>query len=449
MISSRFAPSNTGLPTVANLRSLLFTYAHVKKNQGKIHLRFEDTDIQRSKLEYAVNMIENLEWLGIKFDKQPDINDVINGNLDKEFFQSKRKDVYERLIEKLIKSGHAYKQPDGSVMFKMPKEYLSYYDGIMGLIESPAAQQKDFVIARADGSVLFHLAVVEHDINFGVNCVVRGSDHALNSIKHIEIYKALGLEPPQYYHLPMVLDKQGQKISKRRDDQFASIQEIRETGILPQAIINALGLLGHSFPDGKDRFDLDYLCQNFDIARVINCNAKYDPDKMKKFNQEIISGMGLLKLSAIVLEYALKFNNSWAERVLSSEYQLMDIVRFLQPRAKTLKDFITQSEFLFETPEITKENSDKIFIDSNIFNLGAFCEILKGMDDWTADSINSALNNYANTSQIKVGSLAQSLRLAVTHSTTSPPIHDTLAMLGKEKTIKRIEEVLNTYMVKI
>ena len=442
MIVTRFCPSNTGSLHLGSARTAIMALAHAKKNGGKCVLRIENTDKARSTHESLMDILDGLEWLGVKFDSGPSMAEVKHGKYDPRYFQSERGDIYNSYIDKLINEDKAYINADNVTVFKMPKEDVTFVDTILGEVTVPASELKDFPIRRADGSVLFHACVVIDDALSGITNVIRANDHASNTPKHIQLYKAFGFKVPTYSHMPLILDQSGAKLSKRRTDQCVLIKDFRAKGFLPSAVINMIGLMGWSPKDKIEVFDLDYLCKNFDIKDCLATNAKYDSAKMLSINAEHIKKLSVTDFGQELYKWAEQFAPEFVDK-LNSIKDFEYFCKVFQPRCKVLSDIVAVSRFMFEDVVYDEKQIAK-HIKADVVTRAAEC--MKGIDRWTDNNINDAINQAVTDLGIQIGKFAQPLRVMITGNGISPEIVPTLILLGKEKTMKRIWYCVDTYV---
>src|SRR5678815_6047138 len=280
----RFAPSPTGYLHIGGARTALFNWLYARHTGGTFVLRIEDTDEERNTQE-AVNVIfEGLRWLGLDWDEGPltaDANGPSNGPHGP-YFQSRRKDIYARRVEELKHKGKAY-DDGGAVRFRMERTPILIPDVVVGDVTRPLTdreeQEPDFVIVRSDGQPVFHFVNVVDDLEMGITHVIRGEDHLSNTAKHIALFRAFGVQPPKFAHIPLILNKDGSKMSKR--DVGASLNTYQEGGYVPAAVVNYLCLLGWSPKDNKEKLPIEEVIKRFDLPQILRHNAKFDMDKLE------------------------------------------------------------------------------------------------------------------------------------------------------------------------
>src|SRR5664279_1821434 len=291
----RFAPSPTGYLHIGGARTALFNWLYARHTGGTFILRIEDTDAARNTQE-AVNVILNgLRWLGLDWDEGPvsgDANGSSKGDCGP-YFQSQRKENYRRRVETLLSKGMAYEQ-EGAVKFKMDRAPIVIRDLVVGDVRRELTDREqaepDFVIVRSDGQPVFHLVNVVDDLEMGITHVIRGEDHLSNTAKHIALFRAFGAEPPRYAHIPLILNIDGTKMSKR--DKGASLMTYMEEGYVPAALVNYLCLLGWSPKNNREKMPLSEVVEFFDLPQILRHNARFDLTKLIWLNGEYVRELG-------------------------------------------------------------------------------------------------------------------------------------------------------------
>src|SRR5437867_10419167 len=290
----RFAPSPTGFLHIGGARTALFNWLYARHTGGAFSLRIEDTDAARI-MQEAVNVIlDGLRWLGLAWDEGPltaDATGPCKGDRGP-YFQSQRKENYARRVEALLSRDLAYEH-EGAVKFRMTREPITIPDLVVGQVTREltdrAAADPDFVIVRSDGQPVFHLVNVVDDLDMGITHVIRGEDHLSNTAKHIALFRAFGVEPPKYAHIPLILNQDGTKMSKR--DRGASLNTYMEEGYAPEAVVNYLCLLGWSPKDNREVVPVQEVVRMFDLPQILRHNARFDLDKLHWLNGEYIRVM--------------------------------------------------------------------------------------------------------------------------------------------------------------
>src|SRR5213080_3364206 len=277
----RFAPSPTGYLHIGGARTALFNWLFARHHGGTFVLRVEDTDRARNTEEAAAAIYEGLRWLGLNWDEGPHLGGEFGP-----YFQSQRNEIYERYLKKLQDAGHIF-DDQGALRFRSPREHVVVDDLVCGKIDFDLSNEQthpDMTVRRPDGSWIFHFVNVIDDIEMRISHVIRGEDHLSNTPKHIELYRALGAEPPRFAHIPLILNRDGSKMSKR--DQGASVDYYIKRGYLPEAVRNYLCLLGWSPKDNREKIDIDDIVRIFDLNNLVRSHATFDPDKLHWLNGE-------------------------------------------------------------------------------------------------------------------------------------------------------------------
>ncbi len=279
----RFAPSPTGYLHIGGARTALFNWLYARHTGGTFVLRIEDTDAARNSQEAVDVILNGLRWLGLDWDEGPLTGDATGASKGDcgPYFQSQRKENYQRRVEGLLSRGLAYEH-DGAIKFKMQRETAVIHDLIKGEIRRDLTDREeadpDFVILRSDGQPVFHLVNVIDDLEMNITHVIRGEDHLINTTKHIALFKAFGVQPPHYAHIPLILNKDGSKMSKR--DQGASLTSYTDGGFLPEAVINYISLLGWSPKENREKMSLAETIERFDLPQILKHNARFDYEKL-------------------------------------------------------------------------------------------------------------------------------------------------------------------------
>ena len=431
-IRVRFAPSPTGKVHIGNIRAAIYNWLYARHTGGKFLLRIEDTDLERSTPEAIQALLACMEWLGLDYD-EPAV------------YQTKNLARHLACVQQLLASGRAYEcertSRDGKtgkvIMFRMPKEgVIAYDDLVKGHMEKKAEDVQDFAIVRSDGSPIFHLANVVDDIDQGITHVIRGDDHVENTFKHIELFKALGAQPPKYGHLSMIVNAQGKPYSKR--DGAAFVGEFRENGYLPEALFNYLLLLGWNPGDDREVLTREEMIQLFDIEKVHVTAAKFDIKKLQWMNGEYIRRTPTETYRAELLKRVAA-----AGLTVPEGFYLDLLVDQLQIRTKFWSDI--------------PGNCAYFFTDAYPFDEKAVEKRLKkeGVKDLLLDLANrfEALEPFtAAAGEAMVKELAQGqgmgpwvhpVRVAVSGRGEGIGLFETCELLGKEKTVARLRRAAN------
>jgi glutamyl-tRNA synthetase len=413
-IRVRFAPSPTGALHIGGARTALYNWLVARHSGGTFVLRIEDTDRERSTEENVEQIYDALRWLELDWDEGP-------------FSQADRIDRHKEEIARLLAEGHAY-EDEGAVRLRVPEGgQTTVNDIIRGEIVFEHEAIDDFVIARSDGSPLYNLAVAVDDRDMGITHVVRGADHISNTPRQLMILKALGADAPTYAHLPLLHGPDGKKLSKRHG--AASVQELRDQGYLPAAVRNYLALLGWGFDDETTFFTTEELIERFTLERVSKSPAVFDEKKLRWMNGRYLREMDPDELTRVL------------EERLGRE-GLRDAVGISQEKMQTLADFEPLAGWLYEERETDEKAWGKVMRDGAAENLARAREALAGVEPFDEPGVERALNGVVEELGVKPGKLYQPIRVAITGTTVSPGIFESVALLGREATLERIDRAL-------
>ncbi len=444
----RFAPSPTGALHIGGARTALYNWLLARGQAygpdgkpGTLVLRIEDTDRERSTPENVEQILDALRWLNLDWDEGP-------------VFQSERAGRHREVLEQLLESGHAYHSnattddvqafkerhgfergfrgvPDreGAVRLHVPDEGETIFDDIIrGQIRFANASMDDFVIARADGSVLYAFANLVDDLDADITDVVRGEDHISNTPKQLLILDALGTPPPRYAHLPLLHGPDGRKLSKRHG--AASVQELRAAGYLPEAVDNYIALLGAGFAADEEFFTLDELAERFRLERVSKNPAVFDEKKLRHLDGRWIRELGTDELTARLEDY-------------TGRTGLRGAVEISEEKIQTLADFWPLAGFLFDGPTDDPAAFKKVICsDGGVESLKAAREALARAEPFTVENVEAALRGVVERQGVKSGKVFQPVRVAIAGTTVSPGIFESVVLLGKDETLARIDTAL-------
>ena len=453
-IVTRFPPSPTGSLHIGGARTALFNWLFARQKGGKFILRIEDTDKERSSDEATNAILESMEWLGLDWDEGP-------------FFQSQRYDIYNSFIERLIETGQAYychcspeeldkrreeakakglkPKYDGKcrelglspavgsvVRLKTPQSGLTQFnDMVKGPIKFNNDELDDLILKRSDGSPTYHMAVVADDISLGINHIIRGDDHVNNTPRQILIYEALGEPCPRYAHVPMILGPDKTRLSKRHG--AASVLAYRDMGYLPHALINSLARLGWSYGD-QEKFSKEELIEIFSLENVGKSAGIFNREKLLDLNAWYIRESSDEFLTENVIPFLQQFGLEKLEKE-----KVTKAVSTLKARSKTLVEMAEGALFYFQEDTKYEEKGDKKFLKPNVLEL---LEDLHKRLEQTAGfnqaDLERAFVAFLDEREIKLGKVAQPLRVALTGKTASPGIFEVMEVLGKETVLKRL-----------
>lgn len=498
----RFAPSPTGPLHIGGVRTALYNYLFAKKHQGTFVLRIEDTDQTRYVSNAEQYIIDALEWCNIPFDEGPGKNEKFGP-----YRQSERKNIYKKYAELLIEKGHAYYAFDTAeqldalrktyeaegktfiynwhnrsngqlinslvlteeetknkikagekfvVRFKSPQdETLVLSDEIRGTIHIDTNVLDDKILFKSDGMPTYHLANIVDDHLMQISHVIRGEEWLPSLALHVLLYRSFGWEAPKFAHLPLILKPVGKgKLSKRDGDKLGFpvfpleytneetgdiSKGYREDGYFPDAFINMLSFLGWNPGTEQELFSLDQLISAFDLAKVSKSGAKFNPDKTKWFNQQYLQLKEDAYLTAlfepILVEKGITFDREYAEKVVS----------LIKERAVFVQDFWALSDFFFESPkEYDPKASKKNWKEGTPDIMRALSAIIDGIEDFNSDSLETQIKSWITQKEIGFGKVMQPLRLSLVGALKGPHLFDIMEMIGKEETLNRIQNAIDT-----
>lgn len=458
-VRTRFAPSPTGYLHIGGARTALFSWLYARKHGGTFILRIEDTDLERSTVESINAILEGMAWLGLDYDEGP-------------FRQTERFDRYEQVKQELLAAGKAYRcycskerleelreaqmankekprydgrcrhlgaPPAGAneyvVRFKNPADGMVVVeDQVRGRVVFQNTELDDLIIARSDGTPTYNFTVVVDDLDMRVSHVIRGDDHLNNTPRQINILQALGGTPPVYAHLPMILGEDGKRLSKRHG--AVSVMQFREEGFLPEAVLNYLVRLGWSHGD-QEIFSKDEMAMLFDIPDINNSASSINPGKLLWLNQHYMKTAD----PAHVAQH-LSWHMGQLELDLTQGPALTAIVEALRERTKTLKEMAEQSVCFYR--DFTAYDAAAIKHLGTLIAepLAALRQRFAALPAWSDAELHQAVVDTAEAFSLKLGKLAQPLRVAVTGGSVSPPIDITLRLIGRERVLRRIDQAV-------
>ena len=439
----RFAPSPTGFLHIGGARTALFNWLYARHAGGTFVLRIEDTDAARNTQE-AVNVLLNgLRWLGLDWDEGPvgaDATGASKGDFGP-YFQSQRKENYQARVQALLSHGLAY-EDEGAVKFKMTREPVLIRDLVVGDVRRELtdreAQDPDFVIVRSDGQPVFHLVNVIDDLEMNISHVIRGEDHLSNTPKHIALFRAFGVEPPKYAHIPLILNIDGTKMSKR--DKGASLTTYMEEGYAPEALVNYLCLLGWSPKNNREKMSLTEVIELFDLPQILRHNARFDLTKLNWLNGEYIREMTEDRF------YELSIH-ALARAGLDTNCYPLDYVKAAldtcKGKFKLFGELPAYAGFYFrEEVDYDPEAAQRDFVPENKPRLERLREALAKLEPFESDPIGATFKTVAQELGVKTGVLVHPARLACSGNTAGPSLYHLMAILGKDKVLKRIDLAL-------
>ncbi|WKZ17377.1 MAG: glutamate--tRNA ligase [Candidatus Jettenia caeni] len=412
-------------------RTALFNWLFARHNKGIFLLRIEDTDQQRSTEEATQAILDSIKWLGLDWDEGP-------------YFQSQRLSVYKEYAEKLVAQGSAFYDTDAegrkAIRFKMQEGVTRFDDLIHGPITFDTALIEDFVILKADGFPTYNFACVVDDADMGITHIIRGDDHISNTPKQIALYKAFGFKIPEFAHIPMILGEDGSRLSKRHG--ATSVTEYRDKGYLPHALVNFLALLGWSPGNDLEILSIQEMIDKFTLKRVNKTSAQFNNTKLDWMTGQYIKNTPVRQLATEVKRFFEKSDITMGE--ISSEW-LTNLVELYHERFKTFQDLLNQTRFFFtDTIEYDQVAVDKFLNKEGIAGLlKEVYSALSLLKDFDKKNLEESLRALTVKIGIGFSKLAQPLRVAITGKSVSAGIFETMELLGKEKTLKRLSCTVN------
>jgi len=433
-IRVRFAPSPTGYLHIGGARTALFNWLFAQHHRGKFVLRIEDTDIKRNTEEAAAAIYEGLEWLGLNWDEGPHVGGDFGP-----YFQSQRTEIYERYLRKLKDAGHIF-EDQGAVRFRSPREHVIVDDIVAGKIDfdlTNPGTHPDMTIRRPDGSWIFHFVNVIDDIEMKISHVIRGEDHLSNTPKHIELYRALSATPPHFAHIPLILNRDGSKMSKR--DEGARVASYMEQGYAPEAVRNYLCLLGWSPKDNREKIDIDEVVKLFELEKINRRNAAFDLDKCFWLNGQYIAQMSLDRFIELARPFLKRANIE-----VSDQDYLRAVLAIVKEKIKLLSDVPEWTRYFFtEQYEFDPAPVEKVFGKPEAAErLITLRDEFAKIENWTGEKIESVLKRLAQKVGCKTGDLVHPARVAVSGRSIGPSLYHMLEVMGKGRVLARFDRMI-------
>lgn len=437
----RFAPSPTGALHIGGARTALYNWLLARGSGGALVLRIEDTDRERSTPENVEQILDALRWLELDWDEGP-------------IFQTANAARHAEALQRLLDGGHAYRstatgedvrafkerhghdrgfrgepEAEGAVRLRVPDEGETVVDdAIRGEARFQHVHMDDPVIARADGSVLYNFAVAIDDLDAGITHVVRGEDHLSNTPKQLLVFEALGATPPRYAHLPLLHGPDGKKLSKRHG--AASVQELRDAGYLPEAVVNYIALLGAGYDEAEEIFPREELARRLRLERISKSPAVFDERKLRNFNGRYLRDLTLDELTARI-------------EAFTGRDGLRAGVEVSREKIQTLADFWPLAGFLYDGPADDPAAFEKtVGAEGGADALRAARAALAALDPFTQEAVEAALRGLVEQLGVKPKQVFQPVRVAIAGTTISPGIFESVALLGRDETLRRIDGAL-------
>jgi len=443
-VRTRFAPSPTGYLHVGGVRTALFNWLFARSHGGEFVLRIEDTDTARNSPEAMAAITDGLKWLGIDWDEGPEV-----GGDHGPYFQSQRGEIYQRYLQRLLDADLAY-DDDGAIRFRVPDRDITLDDTICGNqtvnlavqgasgydpdTKQNVARNPDMVVRKPDGGFIFHFVNVVDDIEMGITHVIRGEDHLSNTPRHLALYEAFGVEPPIFAHIPLILNEDGSKMSKR--DTGASLTSYIDGGFLPDAVNNFLCLLGWSPKDDSEMMPITEITRRFSLDAVNRSNAKFDLKKCLWLNSQYLMECPLAELRERAVPILETAGLDTGDHVLIETS--IGLVREKIQKLDELADWIWY--FFDDEIEIKPEALEKVRKNPDAARLlRALAANLDSLETWEAGVLEDSLTSTVAQEGVKLGALMMPTRAAVSGQLNGPGVYDIMQLLGKEKTLARLD----------
>jgi len=424
MVKVRFAPSPTGYLHIGGARTALFNWLFAKSQKGEFILRIEDSDINRSQKEYLDEILESLKWLGL--------------NWDELYYQSKRIDIYRDYANQILEKGNAYREGE-AIIFKVPQKTIKVYDLIHGPIEFDSSTIKDQVLMKSDGTPTYNFACVIDDATLGITHIIRGDDHISNTPKQVVLYEALEFGIPKFAHLPLIMGEDGGRLSKRTG--ATAIREYRKLGYLPEALMNYFLLLGWSPGNNQEIVSIEKIINRFSIKKVNKTAAIFSIDKLNWVNSQYIKKTDVERLVELLIPMLKEkklikenFDRNW----------FASVVKLFQGRINTLGDFLEWADFCFlESPNFDQEAVKKYLSKDLSKEFGDLIKKLETLDSFDAQGIETAFRSLVKELDIKASELVHPVRVALTGRSIGPGLFETIAILGKNRVLERLNKAID------
>jgi glutamyl-tRNA synthetase len=439
----RFAPSPTGFLHIGGARTALFNWLYARHTGGTFVLRIEDTDTARNTQAAVDVILSGLRWLGLHWDEGPLTSDA-TGPCKGEagpYFQSQRKENYRHRVEALLSRGLAYEH-EGAVKFRMTREPITIHDLVVGQVVRKLTDREeldpDFVILRSDGQPVFHLTNVVDDLEMNITHVIRGEDHLSNTAKHIALFRAFGVPPPHYAHIPLILNADGTKMSKR--DQGALMIAYQDGGYVPEAVVNYLCLLGWSPKDNREKLELKQVLELFDLPQILRHNSRFDADKLLWLNGEYVRELSADRFYELAVHALAKAGFDTNRFPVAYVKAALDTCR---GKFKLFSELPGYAGFYFKDElDYHPDGVKKDFVAENKPRVLRLREVFAKIDPFAAANLETALKSVASEAGVKAGALVHPARLACTGNPAGPSLYHLLEVLGRERVLQRLDRAL-------
>jgi glutamyl-tRNA synthetase len=432
-VRTRFAPSPTGFLHVGGARTALFNWLLARRHGGVFVLRVEDTDAARNTAEACEAVYRGMRWLGLDWDEGPEFEGLGGGEFGP-YFQSRRHAIYEKWFGKLVAAGRVY-EDDGAWRFRFERKPVTMHDAVCGEVTVDYRDESntpDMVVRRSDGSFVFHFVNVVDDIEMGMTHVIRGEDHLMNTPKHLQLFEAFGETPPVYAHMPLTLNQDGSKMSKR--DVGARVGDYAPQGYLSAALVNYLALLGWSPGDDTEVMTPEEVAGRFSIEGINRAPGRFDTEKCAWLNQQHLAMLGDDEFAAAARPFVEAAGIPIDDRYPEAARAVREKVRLLSEVPKHL-DFLYAAEIEIEPEALAKlkGNADAPAL------LAALADAFEALtDDWSGETAKAAIGETAKARGVKPGKLMFPTRVALSGRTAGPDLAAILSILGREESARRV-----------
>lgn len=423
MVRVRFAPSPTGYLHIGSARTALFNWLYARHNKGAFIIRIEDTDKERSKSEYLEEILASLKWLFMTWD----------GELS---FQSQRFDIYKKYANTLVEKGLAYCEGP-AIIFKVEKsKKVAFEDMIRGRVEFSTDDIKDQVLMKSDGTPTYNFACVVDDHEMQITHIIRGDDHISNTPKQVMLYEALGLPQPKFAHIPLILSKDGGRMSKRHG--ATSIFKYKNMGFLPEALANYLSLMGWAPGNDVEILPIEEVIKLFDVKDVNKTGAIFDMDKLSWMNGQYIAAKTDEELAGLITGYMADTGS----KLNAPHDLLMKVIGLYKIRMKTLSDFAGMTDFFFRDDYLVDEKAFKKYLDPAESKkiVASFSARLEKLDAFSCDVIENSCRAMADENELKPGQIIHPTRVAISGKTTGAGLFEMMEVLGRKKVLERMRK---------
>ena len=433
-VRTRFAPSPTGYLHVGGARTALFNWLLARKLGGKFVLRVEDTDESRNTDEAKQAIFDSMSWLGLDWDEGPQADGSTKGDYGP-YYQSQRNDVYDKWFQKLLDDDRVY-EDDGAWRFKFERKPISMQDLICGEVTIDYRDESntpDMVVRRSDGSYVFHFVNVVDDLEMKITHVIRGEDHLMNTPKHLQLFEAFGVEPPEYGHIPLILNMDASKMSKR--DQGAAVGGYIKEGFLPEAVFNFLALLGWSPKDETEIFSITEMIERFSLEGVNRSPSKFDVEKCSWINQQHLMALSPEKFSETAKSYVIDAGLEIPSNYLAIAASVQEKVKLFTEVPAAIS-FYLNSDYSYDSEALAKVQKNEVAGQL----LGELAKAFSELEDW-ADA-KQTIGATAKANGAKPGQLMFPTRVALSGQSGGPDLGAILEILGKDECVRRVQNTL-------